>query len=280
MTAVDRGSGLPHHRAMPWSPRRSVVWSPALLVALLACATGEGDDGDDAFVTETSTTTPTTLTTSTTDASTVSATMSSTTDPTDADASAEGTTTGGTADVPAECMIGQLDCPCDEGTCDEPALCVDDVCVAPMVCDPDANEPNDFDDDATDLGEISDDDAEVVEFAGVLDDADDVDWFTYHGTDVLGETVDPARALQVVGGTVELCKFFTCDVGEAQIVCPGGTMGVTEGLRSGCCGPGSFAFDEDGIECVGGAFETGGTVLVRVSNASAQCVEYSGTAHF
>ena len=56
--------------------------------------------------------------------------------------------------------------------------------------------------------------------------------------------------------------------------------GITEGARHGCCAPSSFAFDADAIECIGGAFETGGTVLMRLQNASDQCVGYSGTAHF
>lgn len=242
-----------------------------------ACATGDAEDTGDA-VASTSTTAPTTVTGSpSTDA------MTTAPDPSDTAASdgVDGSSTAAAPDVPAACDPGALDCPCDEGECaDATAFCIADVCVADVECDPDQNEPNEFADEATDLGEISDDDAETVEFIGVLDDPDDVDWFTYHGTDALGETVDPARTLQVFGGTLELCKFFTCDVGEAQVVCPAGTMGVTEGARHGCCAPSSFAFDPDAIECIGGAFETGGTVLVRLQNASDQCVGYSGTAHF
>jgi hypothetical protein len=265
-------------------PPRAVRVDSVVLLLLAsatasACATGDADDTGDAIAsTSTTAATMTSVTASPTSDAPTTASDASDTPVTEG---VDGSSTAASPDVPVTCDPGLVDCPCDDGECvDATAFCIADVCVADVECDPDQNEPNEFSDEPTDLGEISDDDAETVEFIGVLDDPDDVDWFTYHGTDALGETVDPARTLQVFGGTLELCKFFTCDVGEAQVLCPAGTMSITEGTRHGCCSPSSFAFDADGIECIGGAFETGGTVLMRLQNASDQCVGYSGTAHF
>jgi hypothetical protein len=245
---------------------------------MLACATGGDDGNDDAFV-STGTTNPSTTNPSSTDPVTTDPVS---TDPvtTAVDESTD-SSSGAIPDVPGECMPGELGCPCDmDGACVEPAVCEAEMCVDAIVCDADPNEPNDFDDDATPLGEISDNPADTLELAGVLDHADDVDWFSYHGTDVLGQTVAPTRTVIASGGTLEVCKFFTCDDGQAQVVCPGGTTAATEGGMNGCCAMGGFAFDDDGIECIAGAFNTGGTVYIRLQSGSAQCVDYSGTLTF
>jgi hypothetical protein len=257
---------------------------PRILVALAlasasACATGGDDGGSGAD----GGTTGSTMTTSASTTAGTTATMTTAGNTTaDTAAEADGSSTSAPVpDVGHECPEGMLDCPCDvDGACVRPLQCIDDVCSEPVVCDADANEPNDFRDEATPLGSISDDDTETLEFAGVLEGPDDADWFSYTGSDNLGDTVDPARTLTVPSGTLQMCKFFQCNVGEAQVVCPAGTQGVTEGILHGCCAPSAFAFDSDGIECIGGAFDTGGTVWIVLRAATEACVPYSGVAHF
>lgn len=245
---------------------------------LVACAGGASDTGNDPTFVGTSTTMAMTMTSTTVDPSTTVP------DDDDADASADGTSSessesGTMPDVPAECMPGALDCPCDEGSCVDPLLCIADLCEEPADCEADPNEPNDDVDSATPLGDLTDDDA-TLEFIGVLDTPDDVDWLTYAGTDILGETVDPARTVQLFGGTLEICKFLVCNAGTPLIACPPGTTAATSGFMDGCCGSGSFAFDADGFECQAGAFDTSATVYLRLSGADLQCVGYSGTVHF
>ncbi|MBX7078592.1 MAG: hypothetical protein K1X88_05325 [Nannocystaceae bacterium] len=248
------------------------------LVGASACATGGDDGGSGADGGTTGTSMSTTASTTVTTSESVSTTATTATTADDGDGSSS---SAPASDLPPECPEGMLDCPCDaEGACVRPLQCIDDVCSEPIVCDADANEPNDFRDEATALGSISDDDLETLEFAGVLDGPDDADWFTYTGSDNLGDTVDPARTLTVPSGTLQMCKFFQCNVGEAQVVCPAGTEGVTEGLLHGCCAPTAFAFDSDGVECIGGAFDTGGTVWIVLRAATEACVAYSGVAHF
>lgn len=220
--------------------------------------------------------------TATTLGNTTAATAASTTTTSDASTTeldGSGSSSGG-PDVGGGCEPGAVDCPCDAGTCMRGLSCETDVCVPTVQCDDDPNEPNDGFGAATMLGGISDDDSETLPFAGVLDHADDEDWFRYDGSDVLGNTVDPGRTLMVDGGGVELCKFFQCNVGEAQVVCPDGTRGVLESNVHGCCSPSAFSFGDSDVECIGGAFDTGGTVWLVLRNADAQCVGYSGVAHF
>lgn len=251
-----------------------------LVLLAIGCATG-GDDGNDTALITTGTTSPSTTDPVTTDPVT---TDPATTDPVTTavdDSSSE--TTSPMPDVPAECMDGELDCPCDaRGMCIAPLVCAPDgmTCVESIECDADVNEPNDFDSDATALGDISDDPADSLPFEGVLDGPEDVDWLSYHGSDAVGDTVAPSRSLVIEGGSLEVCQFFTCDQGDPQVVCPGGTAGATEGGMNGCCAMNGFAFDEDGIECIAGAFNTGGTVYVRLQSASEQCVSYEGTVSY
>jgi hypothetical protein len=251
------------------------------LVSLaLACATG-GDDGNDTAIASTGTTNPSTTNPSTTNPST---TDPVTTDPvTTAVDDSSSDTTSPMPDVPAECMDGELDCPCDpDGMCIAPLVCAPDgmSCIEAVVCNEDPNEPNDFDSDATALGEISDDPADSLPFEGVLDGPDDVDWLTYHGTDQVGSTVAPSRMILLSAGSIEVCQFFTCDDGDPQVVCPPGTVGATEGVMNGCCAMQGFAFEDDGVECVAGAFNTGGTVYIRLQGATEQCIDYEGTLAF
>jgi len=214
------------------------------------------------------------------------ASMTMTSDPTMAptsspdDAPADSSTSGTPTDVPAECVDGERDCPCADGECLRGLMCIADVCVTPERCDEDPNEPNDIAAEATMLEPIDDDDLQGDVLTGVLADPGDIDWFTYAGSDIVGETVDPARMLVVEGGTLELCKFLDCLEGTELIECPGGTMPAESAGHPGCCGTTSIVFSAEGFECEAGAFETGAQVYIRLRNADAQCVGYEVSYHY
>lgn len=248
--------------------------------SLVACASGE-DEGEESA-------TPTTGDPVTSVSFTTDPSLSTTEDPSDATTSTseavDSSSTSSTGDVPAECPVGTMDCPCDaKGACEAPLTCVEEACTLPM-CDEDLGEPNDFRVDAVELGSISDDDLETLVLEGVLDGSEegeiDEDWFTYQGGDDVGETVDPGLLLTIESGAVELCQFFACNNGDPQVLCPEGTASVVEGGIDGCCGSTGFQFGPDDVECIAGAFDTSGTVWIVVRNGSEQCVNYSGTAHF
>lgn len=254
-------------------PMTSLRGSLALLWLLGACAGGEPGSSATDFA-DGSDGGPTTASTATNASTTTASTTDATTDV------ADGSSSGGAPDVGGGCEPGTMDCPCDAGACLRGLTCEAELCVPTLVCDADVNEPNDGPGAATMLGTIGDDDGETLSFEGVLDHADDEDWFRYEGVDNLGDTVDPARSLMVDAGGLELCKFFQCNVGDAQVVCPDGTRGVFENNLHGCCSPTGFGFGDSDVECVGGAFDTGGTVWIALRGAGAQCVAYSVDAHF
>lgn len=249
------------------------------MVMLVALGLGCPDDGGPAA------TTASTIGSATTGASvgdpTGSPTSGSpTSDSDDDDAPADSGTTATPSDLPPECMPGEIDCPCDGDECVHDGLCITGVCELPLECDEDPNEPNDVNAEATVLEGIDDNDVDGAMLSGVLADPTDMDWFTYPGTDITGQTVDPARMAIVTGGTLEMCKYLDCVQGTELIVCPPGTVAEESAGHPGCCGTGPIVFDADGFECEGGAFETSAQVYIRLRNADAQCVEYTVTYHF
>lgn len=272
-------SAVTHNRRMA-CPSSRLAALVALAIVGSACATD-----DDPAVTTAATiggdTGSATMTGTMTDP-----TMTSATDPdadddvADDDAPADSSSTGTPTDTPAECMDGEADCPCIEGECMRGLMCIADVCEAPAHCDPDPGEPNDVAAEATMLEPISDDDLEGTMLSGVLENPGDIDWFVYRGSDVVGETVDPARLLVTEGGSLEMCKYLDCIEGTELITCPPGSMPAESAGHPGCCGAGSIVFDPEGFECEGGAFETGADVYIRLLNATAQCVTYEVSYHY
>ena len=249
----------------------------AFASSALACA-GEDDPAA---------TTAATIDPSTTGASSMTMTSDPTMAPTSnpdvddgLDDAADSSTSGTPTDVPSECVDGEADCPCIAGECLRGLMCIDDVCLAPAHCDPDPNEPNDIAAEATMLEGIDDDDLHGDVLAGVLADPSDIDWFTYAGSDITGETVDPSRMLTVEGGTLELCKFLDCVEGTELVECPPGSIAAEPAGHPGCCAPTSIVFSAEGFECEAGAFETGAQVYIRLRNADAQCVAYEVAYHY
>ncbi len=270
-------SALTHNPRMA-CPSSRLAALVALSIGASACATDDDPSVTTAATIGTADTGSATMTGMTMDPMTVSSTEPM--DDDDDDASADSSSTGTPTDTPAECMDGEAGCPCIEGECLRGLMCIADVCEDPAHCDPDPNEPNDVAAEATMLEPISDDDLRGAMISGVLENPGDIDWFTYAGSDVVGETVDPARLLVVEGGTLEMCKYLDCLDGTELITCPPGSMASESAGHPGCCGPSSIVFDPDGFECEGGAFETGADVYIRLLNASAQCVTYTVDYHY
>lgn len=256
----------------------------ALALSLLVCACGAGEDTDGGGSTPgtsvTAAGTGSTSSASTGDDATSAPTSTGTTsepttgEPTTAEPTTGDASTGTTGPI---CDPGSANCVCDAGTCDEGLVCTDDVCTAGLACDSDV-EPDDDEPNATDLGEITDDDDDKLMADGVLTGMADVDWYVYKGVDTFGHVSEPT--IQVSSSaTVRVCQFLECEEGAVMttVECPQGTQSALSGmLRPGCCGPAMFTVSD---------FECPGTndnlfVYVRIDKAAKDsCVEYSLNLH-
>lgn len=201
--------------------------------------------------------------------------------------SAGGTSTGpldgtSTSDGPSSsddgCPLGTAGCSCNAGTCDSELTCLDGVCESAQ-CDGDVFEPNDSEDEATDLGQINDNDSNGGVVAASLHEPGDVDWYRYLGDDDITGDVDPARSLVASGG-LRLCKFLECDNGLAQteFECPVGTQyALSPMARPGCCASEGFALPD--LDCTG-VIEDNATVYIRLDQPDAACVTYAVSYHY
>lgn len=142
-------------------------------------------------------------------------------------------------------------------------------------------EPNDDEQQAWNLGNISDDDGDQDSISGVSDGAFDPDWYKFHGTDTSFKVVDPTRSL-TASAPLRLCKFFNCDNGEqASFTCPSGTAAANSpDGRPGCCSMGGFAIDD--FSCGGSSFNSdNATVFIRIDNPQNNpCPTYTLTYHY
>lgn len=149
------------------------------------------------------------------------------------------------------------------------------------TCNDSGAEPNESEQQAVNLGNISDDDDDGDEISGVVDGAFDPDWYKYHGTDESITIVDPTRSL-VTSAPIRMCKFFNCDNGEqAHFSCPSGSQSANSpDGRPGCCSMGGFAVDD--FICGGSQFNSdSATVFIRIDNPSNNpCVSYTLKYHF
>ncbi len=149
------------------------------------------------------------------------------------------------------------------------------------TCNDNGAEPNETEQQAWNLGNISDDDGDQDSVSGVVDGAFDPDWFKYHGADESFTVVDPTRSL-TASAPIRLCKFIDCDNGEeANFSCPSATQSASSpDGRPGCCSMGGFAIDD--LVCGGSQFNSDdATVFIRIDNpANTPCVSYTLTYHF
>lgn len=142
-------------------------------------------------------------------------------------------------------------------------------------------EPNQNEQQAWNLGNISDDDDDEDSINGVVDGPFDPDWYKYHGADQSLTVVDPSRTLTTTG-PIRLCKFVDCDNGEqANFTCPAGAQSATSpDGRPGCCSGGGFTIDD--LVCGGSQFNSDdATIFIRIDNPMATpCPSYTLKYHF
>lgn len=272
--------------------RRTGLW---LLGGLLAACGGDSDAGsaggstgddtasssttDDGSTTAFTATGPSTVTTtSTTDPATTEppTTASSTSD-------AESSTTDPTADTGSttdDCTLGELDCGCDDGACDEGLECnASDLCTAPGACEDDEWGDITTEDAAHFLGIIDDEDDSGGNVMGVLTGPDDVDWFRYDGEDSFLDSVDPFRTI-AASGEVRFCKFAECVDGleATEFECgEGATATTSPGGRPGCCADSVIHVPDANCS---GTISDDMAIWVRVDQAGEACVQYAFDYHY
>lgn len=259
----------------------------------LGCSTGDNDDASTADGPSSPVTTvasgetgPATDPTTTTDAPTTTPDGTTTADPsttsttTDAPTTTDATTdSGGSDETGPICEPGAPNCVCDEGACAEGYVCIMGVCGDGLVCPGDVEPPNESEENAVELGNITDDDDDFLAQAGVLAGATDVDWFHLHGADTFGHVSEPT--LTILGGMQRSCVFLQCDEGGVAlttITCPKGTdVAITPQLRPGCCGTASFSITDFGCPGQDDSLE----MWIRLDKpASDVCSEYDFQFHF
>ncbi|MFO0616105.1 MAG: hypothetical protein U0414_26155 [Polyangiaceae bacterium] len=142
-------------------------------------------------------------------------------------------------------------------------------------------EPNQTEQEAWNLGNISDDDNDQDSISGVADGAFDPDWYRFHGADTTFKVVDPTRSL-VASAPVRLCKFFDCDNGEqASFTCPSGTTSASSpDGRPGCCSMGGFTISD--FQCGGSTLNSDDAIVyIRIDNPDNNpCPSYTLTYHY
>jgi hypothetical protein len=167
--------------------------------------------------------------------------------------------------------------------CDAGLVCLGDVCTAEQQCEPDPNEPNGGENQATVLPGIGDSDGDGSTVMGQLAGASDYDWFVYTGSDNFGSVVNPYGGVNV--NALELCLHFECLSGleNTTVACPmGTTQQPSPGGRPGCCATNTTGFELDISGCsTGGLGDDSGYVYMRVGGAEAGvCQDFTLSYHF
>lgn len=170
-----------------------------------------------------------------------------------------------------QCDPGTVDCSCDRGACEDDLQCLGDVCLPPGSCEKHPEgEPNDDEATAVALGEVPG--CMVAEVAGAVD-ADDADWFSYHGTNAAACGQDTLGIIDAESD-LEVCMYWECDQGNEQVVCFGMPEATSPDGWPGCCGPASnVVFMQR--QCLG-VGDGDGTIYLEVRGPqAATCVDYN-----
>ncbi len=147
------------------------------------------------------------------------------------------------------------------------------------TCTGEEPEPNGSVPSARPLPAIDDCDGSGATLKGVLANATDVDYWTYHGTDKFGCVVDPTASTT---SKVRVCVYPSCFGGQTEFKsCKKGTEAdpVAGGIK-GCCSDASGNVEaEFGCPLVGSSDEADVFVKVDAPNAT-QCLAYEVAYHF
>jgi hypothetical protein len=149
--------------------------------------------------------------------------------------------------------------------------------------DDDPAEPNEVEQDAdlVQADPIGDCDGDGHVLGGIIDGAQDVDWFVYQGNDGIC-VVNPSGELSADLPGARLCVFIECLQGDTEFgPCPATASEDTspDGLP-GCCSTSSL--DLDGFNCTGTTSEDL-WVYMRVDQPggpSGVCNSYTVTYHY
>ncbi len=167
-------------------------------------------------------------------------------------------------------------CGSNNAVCHPDGRC--DSCPDPGLNCPDNGfgEPNESQATANNLGTISDADNAGQSFCAVLSGTNDVDWFTYKGSDQLFSEVDPFQSISN-GTKGRFCAFYKCSSGSTTLMCLGNSTPETapDG-QSGCCSTNPFSVS---LEC--GSVNDDAQVWFRIDNPDVEaCVPYQVTFHY
>lgn len=167
-------------------------------------------------------------------------------------------------------------------TDDETSAYPDGSGEPPIVCNPeDEHEPNNVEDDAKKLPNITDEDSAGAHIESILAGEGDVDWFAYMGSDVALAFVDPASGIDA-DMELRLCLFVECINGPTKpFTCTDSIYDETPDLTlPGCCNSGGSAFVAIDLYCEAGGDESA-YVFMRVDQGHDDiCVPYEITYHF
>jgi len=135
-----------------------------------------------------------------------------------------------------------------------------------------ADEPNDDEVSATDLGDVVCNGGATVAMS-IADAATTPDWFTFfaaHDEAACGEAGLPSVVV-TAGGPLSICAFADCLGNTETALCDAGVAAVSTSGLPGCCGSDEVRLD---VDCPGGGNESA-AVHVQVDTAGSACGEYT-----
>ncbi len=148
-------------------------------------------------------------------------------------------------------------------------------CAELVECTDPGPEPNDSQSMATQLGTISDNDADGGFVCAALASPTDVDWYMFSGVDKLGNAVDPTRTM-IATSQGRLCVYARCVGTGTTVSCFQGTKDTAPQGQNGCCGQGTIA---PYVNCDG--LDDSMTVWIKVENQNGlECLPYELDYHF
>ncbi|MDC0668621.1 hypothetical protein [Nannocystis radixulma] len=150
------------------------------------------------------------------------------------------------------------------------------------VCNPvDDLEPNEIEDEAYVLNNITDDDSSGDFVESILAGDVDVDWFAYMGQDVAFAVVDPTSSL-AADQEIRLCVFVECaDGNTVPFTCVDSIYDESPDGRPGCCDTGVSALVSIDLYCGNDGGDESAYIFMRVDRGHPdECVPYDIDYHF
>lgn len=150
------------------------------------------------------------------------------------------------------------------------------------ACNPEDDlEPNNIEDMAFVLDNITDNDGSGSLVESILAGDQDVDWFAYMGQDVAFAYVDPAGMLEA-SMDLRLCLYVECPSGLTPTpTCIDSSYDESPEGRAGCCKTGEGAFVSIDLTCPDGGGDDSAYVFMRVDRGHGDtCVPYDLEYHF